>query len=435
MKKFLALAAFAALVFGVSSCKDKEEPVYKINVQLVNEGQNYAIENVKVSLTDGAALYESFTDSLGVATFKVIAGSYTATTNFSDNMVIYNGTNDAVLVNAKALDFTLSLVKSKGSQIIIKEAYFGGCFDEATETKYAKDAYMIIYNNSQFEADATDLIFSLVGPARAVSASKYYSGEPATLTYENLGWIPAHGGFFWFSNEMKMAPYSQIVVVLFNATDHTNVETGGLACSVDLSKPEYYWMNGTDVKGYGDPKYIVSDNISKAHYLDGAKINGMKSWGLDITQPAIFIGKMNREDAAALAANTADYDITLGPATMLGCAKFPQDNVLDGIEVFQTGSENLSYSRFPASINTGYVSMTGYLGHSLYRNVNQEATEALAENDGKLVYNYDGAVDKELDICKIDAEKSIANGAHIIYSDTNNSGLDFHERAVASLKK
>lgn len=435
MKKILAIAAFAALVFGVSSCKDKEEPVYNVNIQLVNDGQNYNISDVKVSLTDGAALYEGLTDSLGVASFKVIAGSYTATTSFSDEMVIFNGTNDAVIVSANAHDFNLNLVKSKGSQIIIKETYFGGCFNEETETKYAKDTYMIIYNNSAFEADASNLVFGIAGTSLAENASKYYAGDPAKLIYENENWIPGYGGLFWFDSEVKMAPYSQIVVVIYNATDHTNSANGGIAESVDLSKSEYYWMNGRDVKGFGDSKYIVSDNIPQTHYLDGAKICGMKAWGLSMTSPAVFIANMDKEEAKALVADTEGYDTTQGPAMLLGCVKFPQANVLDGVDLFILGKEETSMTRFPASINSGYLVVETYKGYSVYRNVNEEATEALAENDGKLVYNYDGAVDPELEISKIDAEKSIANGAHIIYSDTNNTGLDFHERKTASLKK
>jgi len=435
MKKIIAIAALAALVFGLSSCKSKEEPVYTINVQLVNEGENFAVDSVKVTLTDGAALYDSYTDSLGLATFKVIAGSYSATTNFSNNMSIYNGTNDAILVNASSRDFTLNLVKSKGSQIIIKEAYIGGCFNETNETKYGKDTYMIIYNNSKFEADASDVVFGLLGPARAQNANKYYPEGQTTLSYEKSGWVPAYGGLFWFDTEVKMAPYSQLVVVIYNATDHTNTENGGIPESVDLSKSEYYWMNGKDVAGYGDAKYIVNDKLDKSHYLDGAKINGMKSWGLDMTQPAMFIGNMKKDDAKALCSNTTDFDTTLGPVGMLACAKYPQDNILDGLEIWEFGAESKSQVRFPASINSGYVSMETYKGYSIYRNVNQEATEALAENEGKLIYNYDGAVDAELEISTIDAEKSIANGAHIVYMDTNNSGLDFHQRKTASLKK
>jgi hypothetical protein len=67
-------------------------------------------------------------------------------------------------------------------------------------------------------------------------------------------------------------------------------------------------------------------------------------------------------------------------------------------------------------------------GHTLYRNVDKGATEALPENEGKLVYGY------AADPCGIDAEASIKNGAHIVYMDTNNSSNDFHERQTCSLK-
>ena len=74
----------------------------------------------------------------------------------------------------------------------------------------------------------------------------------------------------------------------------------------------------------------------------------------------------------------------------------------------------------------------------MYRNVDKDATEALPENAGKLVYGYAGGTDDvegSTDPSGIDAEASIANGAHIIYSDTNNSFVDFHQRKVFSLKK
>ena len=70
--------------------------------------------------------------------------------------------------------------------------------------------------------------------------------------------------------------------------------------------------------------------------------------------------------------------------------------------------------------------------------MDKEATEALPENEGKLVYGYTGGTDDvegSTDPSGIDAEASIANGAHIIYSDTNDSFIDFHQKKVASLKK
>ena len=66
------------------------------------------------------------------------------------------------------------------------------------------------------------------------------------------------------------------------------------------------------------------------------------------------------------------------------------------------------------------------------------STEALSENAGKLVYSYAGGtadVEGTTDPSEIDAEASIAKGAHIIYSETNDTSKDFHQRKVASLKK
>ena len=70
--------------------------------------------------------------------------------------------------------------------------------------------------------------------------------------------------------------------------------------------------------------------------------------------------------------------------------------------------------------------------------MDKEATEALPENEGKIVYNYAGGtqdVNGSTDPSGIDAEASIAAGAHIIYLQTNDSGKDFHQRSVSSLKK
>ena len=79
--------------------------------------------------------------------------------------------------------------------------------------------------------------------------------------------------------------------------------------------------------------------------------------------------------------------------------------------------------------------MTNKLGHSLYRNVDQEMTEGMTENKGKLIYNYALGTDDSTDPSGIDAEASISNGAHIVYQDYNDSSNDFHERQKCSLRK
>ena len=81
---------------------------------------------------------------------------------------------------------------------------------------------------------------------------------------------------------------------------------------------------------------------------------------------------------------------------------------------------------------------TNKQGYTIYRNVDQAATEALEGNKEKLVYSYAGGTqdieDGSTDPSGIDAEASIKNGAVIVYQDTNNSTKDFHLRKVSSLK-
>jgi hypothetical protein len=109
--------------------------------------------------------------------------------------------------------------------------------------------------------------------------------------------------------------------------------------------------------------------------------------------------------------------------------KVPYDWVRDAVEVFN-GSSNNNNKRFSPEADGGFVYLSkNYLGHTLYRNVDKEATLAIEGNEDKLVYNYTLGNDPS----GIDAEESIKNGCKIVYKDTNNSTNDFHERTVQSL--
>ena len=119
--------------------------------------------------------------------------------------------------------------------------------------------------------------------------------------------------------------------------------------------------------------------------------------------------------------------------------KIPADWVVDAVEVFLSNVDT-NNKRFTSELDAGYVYHRNQYGYSVYRNVDQVATEALPENEGLLVYGYSGGTDSldasygSTDPSGIDAEASIANGAHIVYQDTNNSSNDFHMRAEASLR-
>lgn len=440
MKKYFIILIAAML--GLASC---EKPVQLINVkfQLAYDGEALALGAVPVEVknTSGSTTYNFLTGEDGSAVIKLPVGIYTASVNFKTTTdgvhAAYNGANTNVVVSeAGQNEFRIDLQLVQNAQIIIKELYFGGCLNPATEKGYSEDAYIILYNNSDEEADASNIVFTFAAPYNGNPSNKYYTD--GKLLYENEDWIPAYGAIWWFKSPVKIPAYSQIVVAVFRGIDHTQT----VSTSVNLNNADYYWMSNSGITAYNptnsNSKYSVADQIESDHHLTTVPISQGTAWTLSNNSPAFYIGRMPSAEAKALSENADAFDHTLGNGPAFNVVKFPKANVVDAVEAWRASAVAQSQVRFSADINTGYVAFTNYLGYSAYRNVDKEATEALAENAGKLVYGYAGGttdVEGTTDPSGIDAEASIANGAHIIYSETNDTAKDFHQRKVASLKK
>ena len=443
MKRLFVLLMIAGTIVSCQWAK-WQVPV-NIGVQLQYEDSNFYVEGIKIVLSDASGIvnYTATTNASGYAEFHVPAGQYTATAIYKikkitaeGERISYNGTKSGIEAGSKnnAL-FNIDLLKAVSQQVIIKELYNGGCLSADGLGAYQNDQYFTIYNNSAEPADISDLVFGIGCPYESYTNNLYY-GEDGVLIYEKEDWIPAAGALWWFMEEqVTLAPYTSLTVAVFSATDHTSVNPN----SVDLSKEEYYWMCPVGLGQMYDRarKYAVSENIPEEHYLTGkAFAMTPTGWPLSTGSPTFFTGKMPREQALALCSDTPALDKTQG--AMFACVKFPKAHVYDAVEIWTKGNEATSHVRFSADINSNYVLLTPKLGYSVYRNVDKEATEELPENAGKLVYGYTGGTDDvegTTDPSGIDAEASIANGAHIIYSDTNNSFVDFHQRKVISLKK
>ena len=429
---------------AVASCKKepKQQPI-EVAVQLFCEGAAFEVEGVAVTLTDATGIgYEETTDASGFAYFNVLPGQYSATALHKEvvdgERIAYSGQNTDILV-AKGLvePFQVVLNKVVSQQIIIKEFYNGGCPNDDGAGFYGSDQYVILYNNSPDPADASNIVFAHGMPYEPQTTNQYFQ-EDGTLLYENLDWIPAGSALWWFENPVTIEPYSQIVVVFKQAIDHSQVA----AAAPDLSKAEYYWMSNKDIPAYQmGNTYQVSENIPSSHYLTGYAF-GMTpmGWALSSSSPVFFIGRMDSATADALCKDTDGLDKTLGAMAAFYSLKFPKSAFVDGIEIWPAGNEDNCRHRLSADVNSGHLSLTPKLGYTAYRNVDKEATEALPENEGKLVYNYAGGTGSEADDnlstdpSGIDAEASIKNGAHIIYLETNNTANDFHQRRVSSLK-
>ena len=423
----------------LAACRPASVAIVDLSLRLYSDGVPLALADMPVTLSnsDATVTYTSLTDASGSVSFRVIPGNYTASITYKtvkDGIrLIYNGSNSSIFVTEQLTDaLKLEIQKVESRQLVIKELYTGGCPLDDGSDSWRNDKYFIIYNNSEFEADASDLVFGIVNPYNAHSNSKYYTA--AGLSYADQDWLPAGGAMWYFPSEVKIPPYSQIVVVAFAAIDHTAT----VKASVNLSDPSYYWMANTSIPAFTHKKYAVAESIPVSHYLGGYQINQGTAWPLSDSSPAFFMARMAPDALKAMCTNTEAYDFTGGTNAVGWAVKLPRADVIGAIEVFAAANIATSHPRFTPDVNTGYTVMTLGKGYSLYRNVDKESTEALPENEGKLVYGYALGTDDiggSTDPSGIDAEASIAAGAHIIYIQTNDSGKDYHQRKTASLKK
>ncbi|MBO4571109.1 MAG: DUF4876 domain-containing protein [Bacteroidales bacterium] len=436
MKKFFLMLGLVALV--AVSC-DKDPVMIEVPIQLTMDGNALAIEGVPVTLTSATANLEATTDASGKVVFTVPVGNYTATASFKKAeagiQMNYNGTTTVNVVDlGKGSTFPpvpLAITASKSSQLIIKEVYNGGCADNAGKL-YQYDKYIIVYNNSDTEVDASKMCLAMAQILNTTATNKYTITD-GVIEYETAGWVPASYGIWWFQNgvSVKIAPYSQIVISINGAIDHTATYTN----SVNLSNADFCLYDLESGFNMAAHYPAPAATVPTSHYMKTVEFGMGTAWAFPNKNAAPML-LMPDQDIKAFVADPANFD-NRGNNNSSNYAKVPISWVLDAMEIWSSPDETKYFRRLPNVIDNGYVVMeTNGQGHSWYRNVDKAATEAIEGNAGKLVYNYAGAVAADAtDPSGIDAEASIAAGAKIVYSDTNNTAKDFHFRNVASLKK
>jgi hypothetical protein len=438
---FLLLLIFLCTI---TSCTDNELNIktYNISVQLIYPADSQPREGVKVKLTGATttSIFVATTNSEGVAEFTVVSGIYTASAYESrtegNNLIFFNGTKSNIIASDTQTETPtgLDLLKSKTSALVIKEIYCGGCQKDDGSGAFTFDDYIILYNNSDAPVSLKNLCIASAQPGNA-HASNYFiqSGE---LIYKDAGWIPAGYGIWVIQNEPVLAAGKQIVISLENSIDNTQTYSN----SINFANPEYY--AAYDIAVYTHTSYYkVSEVIPTSHYLKGYKLANVTATALtfSVNSPAVFIFQPAENIDIAEYVSNPDNIAIHGSSASQANLKTPVEWVKDAVESFQTGQEAKSIKRLTDNVDAGYVYMTNTYGYTLYRNVNKEATESVAENTGKIIYGYDKGTDGIVangttDPSNIDAEASIKNGARIIYQDTNNSTNDFHQRKQASLK-
>ena len=431
MRKYFTMMMMAVASLCLTACGDDApvgSPVSAGTVVVSLQGVSGDMSSIEITLR-GNSTFTAKADKDGKATFNVTTGIYEAIASgsYAINGTFYkaNGTGGQVVVQAnQTINVGIAMKEAKSSQVIIKEIYNGGCPSNDGKT-YQFDKCIILYNNSDQQAELSNLCIATCSPGNAHAMNKDYD-ENGRLVYESQGFTPAQHGMWWFQDKLTIAPYSQVVVNVCGAIDNTLT----VSQSVNYANADYYCMYDPE-SGYNNTRYYPAPAsvIPTSHHLKAKEVGQGNGWTMSVSSPAVFIFSTDVAPAtfADDASNLWYYNGNEG-SKIYACLKVRNEWILDGVEVYSAAYPDDSKKRLTSDVDAGYVWLTNYQGHTLYRNVDKAATEALAENSGKLVTGY------SKDPSGIDAEASIKNGAHIIYQDTNNSTDDFHEREKCSLR-
>lgn len=441
--KYISYIILLTSYLFLAACSDNHEvtldDISMGDVAITLTGVINSAEDFEVTLrnTQTNALFTGKTNSEGIATFHVTPGLYEATASKQEltgnTYYIYNGTSGQIVVSKdERTTVSLEMKRAKTSQIVIKELYNGGCMKDDGVTFFQYDKCLILYNNTAQPAQLHNLCIGFCAPANAQATNRNYDSN-GKLTYEAEGFIPVWNGIWYFPNTLTIEPYSQVVVNICGAIDNTQTITA----SVNYANADYYCMYDPE-SGYYNTNYYPTPSvvIPTSHYLKAVVIGLGNGWPFSNTSPALVVFQIPQgQTPRDYCTNTENIWYSGGEVKQVNaCAKVPNEWIIDAIEVYSAAYKEGSNKRLTADIDAGYVWLTHQHGHTLYRNVDLQATEALEDNAGKLVYNYQMGVGYSTDPSTIDAEASLRNGAHIIYQDTNNSTNDFHERKQCSLK-
>ena len=326
-----------------------------------------------------------------------------------------------------------TLDDQNADQIIIKELYNGGCPKDDGSGFFQMDKCVVLYNNCPQQAVVNNLCIGFATPYNA-EAQEDNRAASGNLVYEAEGFTPALNGIWYYPHSLVIEPYSQVVVNMTGAIDNTLTYSQ----SVNYANADYYCLYDPE-SGYNNTSYYPTpaDVIPTTHYWKAVKYGQGNAWPVSVNSPAFFIFQPQGTTPMeyAMKADNLWYPPSQAHDAIHACLRVPNEWIIDAVEVFNAAKKEDCRKRLSAEIDGGYVYLTNKLGHTLYRNVDEEWTLELPENQGRLVYGYALGTDGSTDPSGIDAEASMAKGAHIIYQDTNNASEDFHERQKCSLRR
>ena len=343
--------------------------------------------------------YSALTDASGSFAMTLPDGIYRVNISGRSGSDVFNGAADKVVISGADLNLKLPLSYSKAGSIVIKEIYCGGCKKLPLEGDYQGDQYFILHNNDYNVQYLDSLCFGTLSPNNATAANPWVSKDPTTgesIFPDFLPIIQAVWQFPGDGDDFPLQPGEDAVVCLRGAIDHSLQ----YPLSVNLNKPDYFVCY--NLTYFWNTAYhpAPGDQISDERIIDVViKTGQANAYTFSLSSPTLVLWKakgMTIQEFVSIQEN-----ITPVPGSSIdNVVKIPYEWVYDAVEVFDARSAN-NTKRLAPSLDAGYVLQTDvFLGHSLMRYVDKEA--------------------------------SAASGYEVL-TDTNNSLNDFYESEKQSL--
>ena len=345
---------------------------------------------VRVEEMNIGSRYVSYTDPQGCAAFAIPDGLYRITISGREDTDVFNGSADKIVLAGKDIETSLRLSVSKAGSIVIKEIYCGGCKKLPEEGNYQTDQYIILHNNDYNVQYLDSLCFGTLAPYRSTGSNPWGILPDFVPVIQAVWQFPGDG------DDFPLQPGEDAVLCLRGAIDHA----AQYPLSVNLNKPDYFVCYNPTYFSNTSYHPAPGDLISQDRYLDVVvKTGKANAYTMSVQSPAVVIFRsqgVSIQDFVDVTDN-----ITPVPGSSVdNVVKVPYEWILDAVEVFEGSSSN-NQKRLQPSVDAGYVMLSDtFLGHSLIRLVDEEAT---------------------------------ATSGYEILRDTNNSLNDFYESERQSL--
>ncbi len=378
MKRYI----YILLTLLVTACMDLSKDPYTCTLNALTVTAEWPVDDfvrmgatVLVEDMNTGSSYSALTDNRGDATFRLPNGLYRINLRGRSDSNVFNAAADNVVISGEDKILKLKLAISKAGSIVFKEIYCGGCKKLPQEGNYQADQYIILHNNN-FETEYLDgICFGTLSPYNSTGSNPWISKDNATGESTLPEFVPIIQAVWQFpgdGDDFPLAPGEDAVLCLRGAIDHA----AQYPLSVNLNKPDYfvcynptYFWNPTSHPAPGD-------KISTDRYLGVViKTGQSNAYTLSISSPAAVIFKTNGISINEFV--KIQENITDVPGSKVDkVVKVPSDWVMDAVEVFDARSTT-NQKRLLPSLDAGYVMQTDtYLGHTLMRQVDDEATSA-----------------------------------------------------------